>query len=126
MARRIEATLLSLFILLGIPGTSRADGVRRARAVNNPGASELYLKHCARCHGKSGQGNGPQAARFPFRLHSFADCAWMEMRSDAVLFLLIKSGTAAVGLPPQMPAFAAHLDNQQIAELVRYVRSICR
>jgi mono/diheme cytochrome c family protein len=100
--------------------------VRIPGSSPGPSGRELYLKYCARCHGKSGRGDGPQTASLSFRPHSFADCGWMEMRSDAVLFLLIKDGSGIIGLPPAMHGFGDRLGTDQIAALVRYVRSFCQ
>jgi cytochrome c oxidase cbb3-type subunit 3 len=97
-----------------------------ATLSNASRASTLYLNECARCHGKSGNGQGLRTGHPMPRIHSFADCDWMSMKSSATLFLVIKNGSAAIGLPPQMPPFGGKLDDQQIADLVWYLRSICQ
>ena len=83
------------------------------------------MTDCADCHGRSGKGDGPRAAHLKTHISSFADCDWMSMRSDAVLFLLIKNGTGVIGLPGKMPAFGGKLDDKQITDLIGYVRSFC-
>ncbi len=47
------------------------------------------------------------------------------MRSDAVLFLIIRDGSGAIGLMPEMPAFDGQLNEGQITELVSYIRHFC-
>ena len=122
---------LQLVLLTFAPGSTfnhamNSAQVRIAGFSPGPSGRDLYLKYCTRCHGKSGKGDGPQMAGLSFRPHSFADCGWMEMRSDAILFLLIKDGSGVIGLPPAMHGFGDRLDTDQIASLVRYVRSFCR
>jgi mono/diheme cytochrome c family protein len=117
--------LLAIFIAIGSADKRCTAAAKFAGSSASRSARQLYLKHCARCHGESGKGNGPQAASFHFQLRSFADCDWMEMRSDAVLYLIVKSGSAGIGLLPGMPAFDGKLTADQIASLVQYIRTLC-
>ncbi len=82
----------------------------------------LYSRHCAGCQGRSGTGGGSRAPR---AMHSLADCGWMAMKSDATLFLAIKEGSGAIGLLSGMPPFGGALDDEQITELIGYLRSFC-
>jgi mono/diheme cytochrome c family protein len=122
----LQAVLLAVFVTLSLTNTSHAGAVPRADSVQKSSANELYSKYCASCHGESGKGNGPKAASFRLHLHSFADCERMEMRSDAVLYLIIKDGSAGIELPPGMPAFDGQLTESQIVSLIGYIRGFCR
>ncbi|MGA7870284.1 MAG: c-type cytochrome [Candidatus Binatus sp.] len=88
-------------------------------------AQTLYQSQCAHCHGRSGQGDGPEAPQLQVHLRSFTDCGWMSMMSDATIFLVIKDGAAAAGFPAGMPAFGGTLGYDQIVALVQYVRGFC-
>jgi hypothetical protein len=88
-------------------------------------AEVLYLKHCARCHGRTGKGNGLAARQLPVPLHSFTDCGWMSMMSDSTVFLIIQNGSSAAGFPPGMPADGAKLNRYQIRQLIQYIRKFC-
>jgi mono/diheme cytochrome c family protein len=106
--------------------TAHASGAdANAGATHLFTAQALYQSQCAHCHGRSGEGDGPEAARLPVHLHSFADCGWMSMMSDATIFLVIKDGAAAAGFPAGMPAFGGTLGYDQIVALVHYVRGFC-
>jgi cytochrome c len=78
-------------------------------------AQASYLRHCAGCHGRDGKGDGPNARRLPVPIHSFTDCDWMSMMSDAVLFLIIKEGSSSAGFPAGMPASRGTLNDDQVA-----------
>ncbi len=111
----------ALMLAVGSPVRNAA----AADAADAGTAARRYAEHCAQSHGGSGKGDGPRAAQFKTRIRSFANCAWMAMRSDATLFLIIRDGSGAIGLLPEMPPFDGKLDDQQIAELVGYVRRFC-
>jgi mono/diheme cytochrome c family protein len=83
-----------------------------------------YYALCASCHGVSGRGSW-RATLFLVRPGDLADPARMRASSDAYLFDLIKHGGAPIGRPG-MPAFGTALTDEQIRELVQYVRSLSR
>ena len=53
------------------------------------------------------------------------DARRMDALSDEYLDTLIKNGGAALG-KPGMPAFGYHLSDEQIRELIRYLRTLPR
>ena len=85
-------------------------------------AQRVYFAFCASCHGTDGRGSW-RAALFLVRPGNLADRRRLERLSDAYLFDLIKNGGPAIGRPG-MPAFGATLSDEDIALLVRYVRSL--
>src|SRR5262249_26925288 len=46
-----------------------------------PGVSELFHRHCAKCHGKDGTGT-PARRSFP-DIPDLTDIPWQSLRSDA-------------------------------------------
>jgi len=87
-------------------------------------AQRLYLSRCAECHGANGHGSW-RATFFLIRPGNLGDARTLAGKSDEYLFDLIKNGGAAIG-KPGMPAFGFHLTDEQIRELVRYVRALPR
>ena len=85
-------------------------------------AERLYLTHCATCHGANGEGSW-RATLFLMRPGNLADPRAMDSLSDEYLFLLIRNGGAPLG-KPGMPAFAYHLSDDEIRELIRYLRTL--
>jgi mono/diheme cytochrome c family protein len=122
--RKPVLLVASILLTLNAPITAPATHIPSGSGASE--ARNIYLNHCAACHGESGKGDGPQASAFKTRVHSFADCDWMSMRSDATLFLIIQQGSGAVGLPPAMPGFSGKLDDLQTIDLIRFIRNICQ
>jgi mono/diheme cytochrome c family protein len=85
-------------------------------------AQRLYLSHCATCHGANGEGSW-RATIFLMRPGNLADPRAMAGLSDEYLFLLIRNGGAALG-KPGMPAFGYHLSDDEIRELIHYLRTL--
>lgn len=91
-----------------------------------PDGKLLYAKWCAACHGETGGGDGPNAARLPVKpaAHSSRDA--MGARPDDSLFDTIASGGAVMNRSPRMPAFGGTLAAAEIRALVRHIRTLCR
>ena len=87
-------------------------------------AERLHVTLCATCHGTDGRGTW-RATLFLIRPGNLADGARLGQRSDQYLFDIIKKGGAPIGRPG-MPAFGADLSEDEIRELVAYVRELSR
>jgi mono/diheme cytochrome c family protein len=98
--------------LLDVPAPPR--GASRGERV--------YYALCASCHGATGRGSW-RATLFLVRPGDLADPARLQASSDQYLFDLVKNGGAAIGRPG-MPAFGAALPDEQIREVVQYVRGL--
>lgn len=85
------------------------------------GAQRAYLTHCASCHGADGRGSW-RATLSLVRPGDLADRTTLDRLTDEYLLELIKHGGAPLG-KPGMPAFGFHLSDEQIADLVAYVRT---
>src|SRR5262249_58402962 len=85
-------------------------------------SERLYYGLCVSCHGVTGRGSW-RATLFLARPPNLADPSRLGVSSDQYLFDLIKNGGAAIGRPG-MPAFGTALSDEEIRELVRYVRSL--
>jgi mono/diheme cytochrome c family protein len=82
----------------------------------------LYLTYCAVCHAADGRGSW-RATLFLIRPPNLADRRTVEALSDDYLFTLFKDGGATIG-KPGMPAFGYSLTDDQLRELVRFVRTL--
>ncbi len=83
-----------------------------------------YQEVCAVCHGQSGKGDGPTAAALPVKPRDHTDATYMGKLTDKQIFDTIKLGGEAVGKSPIMPKWGGLLTDQQIQEIVAYIRSL--
>jgi mono/diheme cytochrome c family protein len=86
----------------------------------------LYAQWCAGCHGTTGNGDGPNAARLPVAPTKHRDAKAMSLRSDDALFDTIEAGGAIMNRSHRMPAFGGSLTTPQIRALVQYIRTLCK
>lgn len=116
-----RAKLLSLFLVVLWGGAFTASSSLAAEK-----AASLYKDLCASCHGAKGKGDGPAAAALTPKPKDFTDCKVMAKDSDEILSKIIKEGSLSVGRSPMMPAWGGALKDQQIRDLVAYVRNFCK
>jgi len=107
----IGSVLVMLFVPHPVPKTAT-------------GGQRLYLTHCATCHGADGRGSW-RATVFLMQPGNLGDRQRMDRLTDQYVFELIKNGGATIGRPG-MPAFGYHLADEEIRELVRYLRTLPR
>ena len=84
---------------------------------------ESYVLFCTRCHGKSGQGNGPAGALLATKPRDFTNYDRMQAINDQELVAVIREGGPALRLSKDMPPWGNILQEQEIADLVAYIRS---
>ena len=84
----------------------------------------IYRENCAPCHGESGKGDGVGAKSLPVRPADHTDAAVMKSRSDAFLRDVILKGGTAMGLSAFMPAWQGLFKENEIRDLVEYIRSL--
>jgi mono/diheme cytochrome c family protein len=86
----------------------------------------LYQTYCASCHGPRGEGDGPVAAGLNPKPAKHSDGAYMNTLSNEHLFKVIKEGGVSVGKSPLMAPWGGTLGDEQIADLVAFVRSLAK
>lgn len=86
----------------------------------------LYRERCGLCHG--GQGEGwdwsKKVEKPPVPVPDLAEVA--PERSDQYLFDVVKEGGEAVGKTRFMPPFGFQLTDEQVWDLVAYMRSLAK
>ena len=96
------------------------------KAADMAAAKQNYDTFCMKCHGPNGKGDGPAAATLSTNPRNFTDCAAMGKISDDTLFNVIKNGGAAAGLSKDMQAWSSGFEDDEIHDLVTYVRTFCK
>jgi mono/diheme cytochrome c family protein len=116
-----------LAVLLAGAGTFLAHGQEEEVPFVLNGTAEdgkaVYTTYCAACHGDSGKGDGVAAAALDPKPADYTDAARMAKLTDEDLYLVVKEGGAAQGKSALMVAWKASLTDQQIRDVVAYVRS---
>ncbi len=80
-------------------------------------AKQVYAEQCAQCHGERGQGDGPEARTHYPMPADLTDTKRMAAVTDGEIFYQISEGRRP------MPSFKGRLTQDQLWELVLYVRS---
>ena len=106
-----------LAIALGVSST-RLTTTGQASHSSARTAAELYVRHCASCHGKDGQAKTAKGKLNQAR--DLTDPEWQDRTSDERLFNSIMNGKR------KMPGFSKKLSEQEIDALVIYVRGLKR
>ena len=79
---------------------------------------DLYLQHCALCHGAKADGKGVRQ-NLSSRPRSFLDPTWRRRSGPRSVYHVVREGLAGTA----MPAWK-NLDNDQTWDLVAYVLSV--
>lgn len=82
----------------------------------------LHVENCAECHGADGKAE-VIVLHMDTPPKDQSDAAYMKTLPDAYLYLAICKGGQAVGKNFVMPAWGAHLSDQDIRDLVAWVRT---
>lgn len=85
---------------------------------------QMYNQYCATCHGLTGKGDGQAAAALNPKPRDFTDKGVMGPLSDDDLFKVIQGGGAAVGKSPMMPPWGGSLKDQDIRDVISYIRGL--
>lgn len=97
-------------------GVSRAD---------EAATKDSYKNLCVKCHGETGKGDGPGVAKLEKKPGSFTDCARMGKFTDDTLFKIIKEGGPAANESKEMTGFSDGMEDEEIKDMVKYVRTFC-
>ncbi len=119
MSGRALAFLFALMACLGTASPSSA------QAKGDPKVTkEKYEALCGSCHGPKGKGDGPAAVGLPVKPRDHTGGKYMNAQKDEYLFEFIKKGGAGMNKSPLMPAWGGQLSDQDIWNLVVYIRTL--
>ena len=83
-----------------------------------------YALLCATCHGEDGCTPGPGAAGLDPQPAKHCDGNYMNALSDDHIFKVIKEGGASVGKSPLMAPWGGTLSDDDIRDVMAYIRSL--
>jgi mono/diheme cytochrome c family protein len=87
-------------------------------AASIAAAKKKYGYDCAMCHGTDGDGKGDLALDMKLKMIDYRDAANLKGVTDGEMFYIIKNGNGS------MPSEADRLKDEDIWNLVNYIRSI--
>ena len=109
----------------GCPAAEESEPPIAPRRAPDPHAgARLYATYCASCHGARGAGDGPAAAALAPPPARHDDGAVMNALSNQHLFRVIEGGGPAVGKSPRMAPWGGTLSDQEIWDVIAFVRSL--
>ena len=117
MLPRIGALGLTLVAV-----TVAGSGLGRAQSAAE--GQKVYMTYCSSCHGDKGRGDGAAGKALPVKPADHTDGKLMNSFSDEFLINIISKGGAAVGKSSFMPAWGGVLKENQLQDLLAYLRSI--
>jgi cytochrome c oxidase cbb3-type subunit 3 len=120
MGRRFGTAMLAV-ALATVLAMGAAPGAARAAE-----AEALYKTYCVQCHGITGKGNGINVRDMSVQPRDHTDAKGMGGLSDERLFKAIKEGGPAVTKSVLMPPWGGVLSDEEIHDLVRYLRVLCK
>jgi cytochrome c oxidase cbb3-type subunit 3 len=95
-------------------------------ATAYPKAERNYDTYCVQCHGLERNGKGVNAARMSVQPRDHSDQKAMTDIPDDELFKAIKEGGVAVNKSVLMPVWGRVLSDDEIHEMVSYLREVCK
>ncbi len=108
----LSMTLTSLLLL---PAISQAET-----------AADNYKTYCMQCHGMQGNGMGANIQDMSVQPRDHTDAKTMSGRTDAELFKVIKEGGLAINKSALMPPWDSTFTDNEIHDLVKYLRKLCK
>ncbi|MGH7909007.1 MAG: c-type cytochrome [Thermodesulfobacteriota bacterium] len=122
--------MFNKLILAGFIGALAIGGSLLANAAGKGDPAkgkEKFNQICASCHGPTGHGDGPAAAALDPKPRNLSDPKYVSTISDEQIFKTVKEGGAAVGKSPLMPAWGSVLSDDDIWNVIAYLRQdICK
>jgi mono/diheme cytochrome c family protein len=91
------------------------------------GVEQLFKFYCAQCHGLEGKGDGPNVTKdFPVDPRNFTKADEMNKLTDADIKNVVLDGGPIADKSPMMPPWGKTLTEEQVDQLVKYLRKLCK
>ena len=115
---------LSLFICFLIVSTLLSAKAETSSVPQE--AVDNYATYCSACHGEQGNGNGPLANALELTPTPHQHSEYIRGLTDEYLVTLLRNGGPAVGKSELMAPWKGTLSDQQINELVAYLKELAQ
>ncbi|TBR14454.1 MAG: cytochrome c [Rugosibacter sp.] len=120
--------LVSAFFVTGLASASCFLYAGKAAAADDQytKAAHNYDTYCVQCHGVNRNGKGLNTRDMPVQPRDHSDPKGMGDIPDDELHKAIKEGGLAVNKSVLMPAWGNVLTDEEIQEMVAYLRHVCQ
>lgn len=125
MTIRQLGSVLSLAGLLLASGLTIAGNAAATDAQYSNQAVRNYDTYCVQCHGINRNGRGINSRDMSVQPRDHSDAKGMGDIPDEEIFRVIKEGGLAVNKSVLMPAWGNVMNDDEIKELVAYLRHVC-
>lgn len=119
---------ISFFLLVSVTIAEQVVA-QSATQVHAPGTltpgERLYQTACVTCHGARGTGAPQALVGFDTPIPDFTDCNFATREAHGDWIAVVHKGGPARGFSRRMPAFGDALSDEEIDQVVAYVRSFC-
>ena len=122
------ALIVWLVVLLGRPLLLSAQTLHYAKSPDVRNGEKVYKGGCIACHGSEGKG-APMAStvfKRPDTFPDFTDCAGTTPEPNGNWKAVIVHGGPSRGLSQIMPAFGDLLTDEEINDVIAYMRGFCK
>jgi len=118
MRRRRSRPVLTMLLVLSAcepsePVTPAGFDTPEARARGR----EIFLVHCAICHGEHADGQGPRRGSLTPPPSSFRDPSWRERTTPGRVYRVVREGVRGTPMPP----WKAVLGERETWDVVAYL-----
>ncbi len=107
------------------PEVAAAGGAFELKGDATKGAT-TFKTFCTPCHGDLGKGDAPAAAALNPKPADFTDAKRAALSTDEQLYGIVKEGGQSAGKSPLMTAWKGTLDDQQLRDVVAFVRTFSK
>jgi len=122
----MKKILTIMLISISIIGVSASISTAEDKGDAAKG-KETYNNTCTACHGPEGKGDGVASAALDPKPRDLSNGEYVSTLSNEHLYKVISEGGASVGLSPLMAAWGGVLSEQDIWNVIAYIRQdICK
>jgi mono/diheme cytochrome c family protein len=120
--RHLMRAGLVMLMLCGLMATPSAN------AGDAQAGAKIFKEKCARCHGQAAKGDGPDLVKLQAAVSpdDWTDKETNKGFTDTFVISMITKGGKANGKSPIMPSFAGKLSDDQIQDLLAFLRSVAK
>lgn len=122
MKKTNKAITILTAVLLAAPFVMISSGFAAAKET----AGDNYKIFCVQCHGTQGTGLGINAPSLSVQPRNHISAKDMGELSDDSVYKAINEGGVSVGKSTQMPPFGGVLTEDEIKDMVKHLRKMCK